>query len=186
MAPDRPEVLTSLPRSRPTRRSAKRGAANNGDAAATEAEPKTAAKAKPKPKAKAKPKSATAAKKKPATAAKAKPKAKPAAKPKPKPKAKAAAKPTTAAKPKAKAAPKRTAKRAALKDVSARRKPEPVSSASPGLDEFPKEPPSGPVDPPSGSELLQSAAKAAGEIAQAGITVGREALKSVTKRLPRP
>jgi hypothetical protein len=177
MAPDRPEVLTSLPRSRPTRRSAKRGAASEGETQATEAA---------KPKAKAPAKKAAPAKKKPATTAKAKaakPAAKSAAKPAAKRAAKPAAKPKTAAKPKAKAAPK---KRAALKEVSSSKKPEPVSTGAPGLDDFPKEPVSGPVDPPSGGELLQSAAKAAGEIAQAGITVGREALKSVAKRLPRP
>ena len=172
MAPDRPEVLTSLPRSRPTRRSAKRGGPSEGETQATEA---------PKPKA--------APKKKPAAAAKAK--AAPAkAKSKPKAKAKPAAKPKTATKPKAKAAPKKpratAAKRTALKEAPSRRKPAAVSQGAPGLDEFPSEPVSGPVDPPSGSELLESAAKAAGEIAQAGITVGREALRSITKRLPRP
>jgi membrane protein involved in colicin uptake len=179
MAPDRPEVLTSLPRSRPTRRSAKRGGPSEGEAQAAEA---------PKPKAAPKKKPAAAKAKAKAKAAPAK--AKPAAKPKPKAKAKPAAKPKTAAKPKAKAAPKKpratAAKRTPLKEAPSRRKPEAVSQGAPGLDEFPSDPVSGPVDPPSGGELLQSAAKAAGEIAQAGITVGREALKTITKRLPRP
>jgi hypothetical protein len=164
MAADRPEVLTSLPRSRPTRRSAKRGGPSEGEAAAAPAKPK-AAKAAAKPKAKAAPKKAA--------------KAKQPAKAKAKPKPRAAA----TSKSKSKPAP---ARRAALKEVPTEKKPQPVSSGAPGLDEFPKDPPSGPVDPPSGGELLQSAAKAAGEIAQAGITVGREALKSVARRLPRP
>ena len=178
MAADRPEVLTSLPRSRPTRRSAKRGASGDHE---TAAETTKAAPAKKKPAA-AKKASPAAAKKKPATAAKKK------AAPAPKKKAAAtAAKPkakTTArakAKPKAKARP-----RPALKEVPAPPKPEAVSSGAPGLEDFPKDPVSGPVDPPSGSELLESAVKAAGEIAQAGVTVGREALKSLTRRLPRP
>ena len=182
MAPDRPEVVTSLPRSRPTRRSAKRGGPSEGEKQAAEA-PKPKAAPKKKPAAAAKPKAKAApAKAKPAANAKAKPKAKAKAKP--------AAKPKTAAKPKAKAAPKKpratAAKRTPLKEAPSRRKPEPVSQGAPGLDEFPNEPVNGPVDPPSGGELLQSAAKAAGEIAQAGITVGREAIKTLTKRLPRP
>jgi outer membrane biosynthesis protein TonB len=171
MAADRPEVLTSLPRSRPTRRSAKRSGAGEGETATPAAKPtpvRVAAKPKPKPNAAKKP----AAKKAPA-----KPKRTPAAKQKPKPKA--------AARPRAKTAPRAKA-RPALTEVAPQQRPEPVSSGAPGLADFPKEPPSGPVDPPSGGELLQSAAKAAGEIAQAGITVGREALKSVARRLPRP
>jgi hypothetical protein len=171
MAADRPEVLTSLPRSRPTRRSAKRGASGDRE---TAAETTKAAPAKKKPAAAKK--AAPAAKKKPATAAKKK-----AAAPAPKKKAAAAAKPKAKAAPKAKAKP-----RAALKEVPAPQKPEAVSSGAPGLEDFPKDPVSGPVDPPSGSELLESAVKAAGEIAQAGVTVGREALKSLTRRLPRP
>jgi hypothetical protein len=164
MAADRPEVLTSLPRSRPTRRSAKRGASGDGEATAAK-KPARAKKAAPKKKPAAA-KKATPAKKKTTAAA-----AKPRAKAKPKAKAKAV--------PRAKARP-------ALKEVPPPPKPEAVSSGAPGLDEFPTEPPTGNVDPPSGSELLESAVKAAGEIAQAGVTVGREALKSLTRRLPRP
>jgi|SRR3954469_20465103 hypothetical protein len=169
MAADRPEVLTSLPRSRPTRRSAKRGSTNDGEAAAEKPRAKKAAAAK-KPAAKPKAAAPKAKAKAPAKATvKTKAKAKPAAKAKPKPKAKAA-----------------PARRAALKEVPGGKKPQPVSAGAPDLDDFPKDPPSGPVDPPSGGELLESAVKAAGEIAQAGVTVGREALKSITRRLPRP
>jgi hypothetical protein len=175
MAADRPEVLTSLPRSRPTRRSAKRGASGDGE---TAAETKKAAPVK---------KATPAAKKKAAPSAKKK-----AAAPAPKKKTTtttaAAAKPkakTTAARAKPKPKP-RAKPRPALKEVPPPQKPEAVSSGAPGLEDFPKEPVSGPVDPPSGSELLESAVKAAGEIAQAGVTVGREALKSLTRRLPRP
>jgi|1185.fasta_scaffold215845_2 hypothetical protein len=165
MAADRPEVLTSLPRSRPTRRSAKRGSTNDGEAAAEKPKAKKAAAAK-KPAAKPK---AAAPKTKTKAKAKAPAKAKPAAKARPKPKAKPA-----------------PARRAALKEVPGGKKPQPVSAGAPDLEDFPKDPPSGPVDPPSGGELLESAVKAAGEIAQAGVTVGREALKSITRRLPRP
>jgi membrane protein involved in colicin uptake len=165
MAADRPEVLTSLPRSRPTRRSAKRGSTNDGEAAAEKPKAKKAAAAK-KPAAKPK---AAAPKTKTKAKAKAPAKAKPAAKARPKPKAKPA-----------------PARRAALKEVPGGEKPQPVSAGAPDLEDFPKGPPSGPVDPPSGGELLESAVKAAGEIAQAGVTVGREALKSITRRLPRP
>jgi hypothetical protein len=44
----------------------------------------------------------------------------------------------------------------------------------------------GPIAPPSSGEILQSAAQAAGDLARVGVVVGREALKSVLKRLPRP
>jgi histone H1/5 len=170
MPADRPEVLTSLPRSRPTRRSAKRGGTQEGNGAAPAAP-------KPKPKAAAAPKAKTApkrAKAKPA-AASAKPKA--AARPK----RAAAAKPRSAtpAKPKASAAKPKPA-------AVPPQRPEPIAPGAPDLTAFPTEPPRGPVDPPSGGEILQSAAKAAGELAQAGITVGREALKQVVRRLPRP
>ncbi len=172
MPADRQEVLKSLPRSRPVRRSAKRGGAAEGDGGARETDQR-AAKAAARPKAK------------PA----AKPKAAARAKPKTKTKAagggtkrKAAAKPSAASK----AARPAAKPRAATRPKAAPGRPEPVSTASPDLADFPTEPPSGPVDPPSRQELLESAAKAAGEIAQAGLTVYREALKSVVRRLPRP
>jgi hypothetical protein len=135
---DRSEVLTSLPRSRPQRRSTKRAGAAEpapADAQTTARKPRAAA----KPRATAKPKAAP------------KPRAK--AKPKPKPKA------ATAAKARPQAAP-----------------PPPPTS----------EPVSAPVEPPSRGDIVQSAVQAVGEIAQVGVTVGREAVKSVIRRLPKP
>lgn len=50
------------------------------------------------------------------------------------------------------------------------------------------EPDSGrrPVEPPSGGEILQSAAQAATDLAAIGLAVGREAAKAVLRRLPKP
>lgn len=119
------DVLTSLPRSRPTRRSAKR----DGGTSAGAAKKRPAAKSAPRPKAKA------------------------AA-------GKAGAKPRPRAVPKAKA------------------KVPPAGYATPA----PKagEGGSGPA------EVVGTAVQAAGELAQIGITVSRQALKSALGRLPRP
>ena len=115
-----PDVLTSLPRTRPQRRSAKRDA----------------------------PKKATAAAK-PAAAAK-----------RPAPK-RAAAKPK-ATKPKA--APKAKAQAAA--------KIPPAGYATPPKDEG---------GTPSGVELVGTAIQAAGELAQIGAAIGKQALKSALR-----
>ena len=109
---DRSEVLTSLPRSRPQRRSAKRG--GGGDPSA-DGEPRASA---------------------PAAA-------------------------STPAKPRA-----------------AKPRPRPAGAAIRG-----DEPTARPVEPPSGGDVLQSAVRAAGELAQVGATISREALKSVLSRL---
>jgi hypothetical protein len=39
---------------------------------------------------------------------------------------------------------------------------------------------------PSGVQLAATAVRAAGEVAQLGVTLGSELLKGVVKRLPRP
>jgi hypothetical protein len=97
---------------------------------------------------------------------KAKPAAKRAAKPKPKaaakPRPKAAAKPGPAAKPKPAARPKAAAPPAPPAPQAARR----------------------PIEPPTGSEILESAVQAAKDIAQVGLVVGHEALKAVRSKLP--
>jgi len=171
---DRTEVLTSLPRSRPQRRSARR---ENGDSGTEPAAAKATRTAAKKPRAAAKPR-ASAAKTSAATSGASKPAKggaartrvaapKAAAKPKPKPKATAAAKTT-------KANPKATAPR-----TSATPRPEAVKGP-------PREDRSRPVEPPSGADVLQSVVQAAGEITQVGVTIWREAAKSVIKRLPRP
>jgi hypothetical protein len=139
---DRKQVLTSLPRSRPQRRSTKRaGAAQQppaGDGPAA---------SPPAPKPRAKPR---AARPKPAT----------------EPRAAKAAK--TAAQ--APGAPKRTA-RPRPAATTAKRTPEPEAR---------------PVEPPTSADIVQSAVRAANELAQVGVTIGREAIKGVLSRLPRP
>jgi len=136
--PDR-EVLASLPRSRPVRRSAKRA-----DRPATGA----AARASAKPVAPRKPRAAKAA---PKTAA-------------PKP---AASKP-------AKPAPKAERQR-----VPPQRKVPAAGYAAP--DARGGEPSASP-----GAELISTTIQAAAELAQIGLTVGRQTLKSMLDRLPKP
>jgi hypothetical protein len=146
---DEREVLTSLPRTRPQRRSAKR------DAAQAKAAARPAAK-------KAAPVAPRKARAKPPTAAKA------AAAPKAAPKARAAAK----AKPKA---PTSLGPRRADKKPPARRVP--AAGYAPRRGDAP------PV--PQGAELLGTAVQAAGELAQIGLAVGGQALKSALGRLGR-
>jgi len=139
------EVLTSLPRTRPVRRSAKRGDrddASNGTASATArrasaARPKTATKA-------------TNAKARPAGTAAAKPK--PARRPKPK----AAEQPRTAP----------------------RRKVPPAGYAAPSS--------RGDDGGAGTADLLSTTIQAAAELAQIGLTVGRQTLQSMIDRLPKP
>jgi hypothetical protein len=135
--PDR-EVLTSLPRSRPTRRSAKRGP--RGDVRKPGA--KTPA---------AKAAADVSAVTKRAATTKAKPKAKPKSAPK------RAAQPRTA--PERKVPPAGYAA--------------PASRADDGAA-------SGPAD------LLSTTIQAAAELAQIGLTVGRQTLRSMLERLPKP
>ena len=124
----KPDVLSSLPRTRPQRRSAKRDAPVKAKAAPRKASNGTKAAAKPR-----------------ATSA-AKPRAKAAAKPRA-----AAAKGTAKIPPAGFAPPRDTGER--------------------------------PV--PSGAELVGTAIQAAGELAQIGIAVGGQALKSALGRLGR-
>jgi hypothetical protein len=153
---DRPdsdrEVLTSLPRTRPVRRSAKR----------TE-RPRTAATA-------TKPGSKPAA----TTSADAPKARKPAAKPR------AAAQPKTTA---------RAADRRRSTDGAGTRSERPRPAARQTV------PPAGYASPPSGggdgqrspsADLLGTTVQAAGELAQIGFAVGRQALQSMLDRLPKP
>jgi hypothetical protein len=146
---DRNEVLTSLPRSRPQRRSSKRAGTPAGEGAAVPTEPRVAKVA------------ATAARE--------------SAGVKPKPKAKAAPKPKAAAKAKPKAAAPRP-------KATATPRPRPKPAPAPPREE----PAARRVEPPTGADVLQSAVRAAGEIAQVGVTIGRETVKGVLRRLPRP
>jgi hypothetical protein len=157
MSPADRDVLTSLPRTRPTRRSAKRGG--------TAAEPAEAApKAAPSKAAPAKAKAAPAKTKADAAPARAKaaPRPKAAA---PKPKAAAPPKPKAARKPRAQARP-------------ATPPPPPAGWAAPRVERRDGR--------PGGGELIGTAVQAVGELAQIGITFGGQALKQALSRLPRP
>ena len=122
MAPEdqTPEVLTSLPKTRPQRRSAKREAARANGAAKKPAVRKT----------------------------------------------------TAAARPKAKAAPKAKPKAAAGPKAAPRPKLPPAGFASPQGDT---------PSAPSATELVGTAIQAAGELAQIGAAVGKQALKSALR-----
>jgi hypothetical protein len=95
----------------------------------------------------------------------ARPKAKTTPKPKPKPAAKPKAA-TTAATPRASG-------------------PRPVRSGASGLDAVPVDERPGKA-PPSGAELVSTVVKAAGEVAQIGITVSGQIIKRAVDRLPKP
>jgi hypothetical protein len=138
------EVLTSLPRSRPVRRSTKRAARPDG---------------------------ANVAKATPTATSKA---ARPAAKPRAKAAPKTAAGATT--KPAAKATPKPRPKAAAGGPATARRKVPPAGYASPAEDDRVA----------ASADLIGTAVQAAGELAQIGFAVGRQALQSMFERLPKP
>lgn len=79
--------------------------------------------------------------------------------------------------PRAKPSPKR---RAAAK-------PRPVRPAAPPLRaRRTAEPPPQPLGAPKGTELVTTTIRAAGELAQIGLTVGGRVLKRAVDRLPRP
>lgn len=88
----------------------------------------------------------------------------------------AAAKPRTAAKPK----PKTAAKAAPKPRAKAAPKPKAVTPAPPPPAEAVRKP----IEPPTGSEILHTAVQAAGDIAQVGLVIGREALKAARSKLP--
>jgi hypothetical protein len=154
------EVLTSLPRSRPVRRSAKRsaspGARATGQAGAATAAKPGAAKT-----------GARAAKRKPAAA-----RARPAAK----------APPTRAASGATKTATKTATEARTSAEpphVAPKRKVPPAGYAVP----------SSRADHPAASgaaELIGTTLQAAAELAQIGLTVGRQTLQSMVDRLPKP
>ena len=153
------EVLTSLPRSRPVRRSAKRAARPDAsDGAGSKPAPAAGkAGAAPRPRTKPAPKAA------------ATPRAKTAAAPRAK----------TAATPRAKTAATPRAKAAAGDSAPPRRKIPPAGYAAPTSNAA--------EDPISASaDLVGTAIQAAGELAQIGFAVGRQALQSMMDRLPKP
>lgn len=154
------EVLTSLPRTRPVRRSAKRGErADTKSATATATTTRRAAPAKPRA---AKPSAAKAG------AAKAGAKT-PAAKPRPK----ATADGSDATRP------RRTSTTGERSSDVPKRKVPPAGYASP----------SSRAEDPSASgaaDLIGTTLQAAVELAQIGLTVGRQTLQSMFDRLPKP
>jgi hypothetical protein len=151
------EVLTSLPRSRPVRRSDKRAARPDPAAAAA-------------PKAKARASSAGASTSRNGSAAST-----------------ATAKPAAAAQPKAATKPRAAARATRARPATGAGRPAgrpprkipPAGYASPGSHAE--------DDRTSGSaELVGNAVQAAGELAQIGFAVGRQALQSMIDRLPKP
>ena len=166
---DEREVLTSLPRSRPTRRSSKRGE-RAADASADEAPEDPSARAKPATSS-ARPKpAASSARAKPGSSARAKPassaRAKPApasdrAKRQPRP-------PTHDEQPAATERPRRPPER----KVPAAGYAAPASGDTEGS--------------PSATEILSTAIQAGAELAQIGFSVGRQVLRSALERLPKP
>lgn len=142
-------MLTSLPRTRPVRRSAKRG--DRADVKTGTASPQSRHAAATKPKAAkstAKAKATTTAR---ATTAKAKPAT------------------STAAKPKAAAPP----------SAAPRRKVPPAGYAAPTS--------RGDEGGGAGTaDMLSTTIQAAAELAQIGLTVGRQTLRSMIDRLPKP
>ena len=184
---DEREVLTSLPRSRPTRRSSKRGepapavSAEQAPRKASDGAAQTAGEAPAKPQ----------ASKAPAPAAPS-PRAKRAtASPRPKRAASSARpKPATAS-----ARPKRQPRQPASAEPAGDQQPAPTESTS-GRRTPPerKVPPAGYAPPaggdregPSGpTEVLTTAIQAATELAQIGFSVGRQVLQAAIERLPKP
>ena len=112
----------------------------------------------------------------------------------PRPRAKAkVAKPavTKAAKPARAKAAKPTPGKAAVPAANAptrqpRPRPQRPATTSPTASPRIAEPPRHRPGPPTGTDLLGTAVQAAGEIAQAGVTIGRLILKRAVSRLPRP
>ncbi len=93
-------------------------------------------------------------------------------------------KPKSAARPTARPAPKTRPKATAKKPGTTR----PKAATQAATPQPPAEPTPtsarGPIEPPSGSEILQTAVQAAGDIAHVGLLIGREALKAARSRLP--
>ena len=85
-------------------------------------------------------------------------------------------------KPKAKPRPKAKAK------PRAKAKPAAVSPGSPPLRvrRATDDPPPKPLAGPTGTELVTTTIRAAGELAQIGFTLGGQALKRAVDRIPRP
>jgi hypothetical protein len=180
------EVLTSLPRSRPVRRSAKRGAqpaaANSAKKGRASSKPVAAQKPATTPRGKAgagKPRPAAdgaKARAKPATTTSAAHKRAAAGD-----RASAARPRTAGTRPRPQTAPRREREREPEREperVAPARKVPPAGYAAPAT--------RGERDSSDAAKLLSTAVQAANELAQIGLTVGRQALQSMLDRLPKP
>jgi hypothetical protein len=66
-------------------------------------------------------------------------------------------------------------------------KPRPIRPAAPPLrPRRAAKPPPKPLGPPKGTELITTTIRAAGELAQIGLTVGGQVLRRAVDRIPRP
>ena len=92
-----------------------------------------------------------------------------------------------ATKPSRRAAPSASAD--SPQTSSSRPPPDPPPSARPGppppAQGFEANPTTGPVDPPTSTELLASVAQGATELVELGLAVGRRLARSLIDRLPR-
>jgi hypothetical protein len=92
--------------------------------------------------------------------------------------------PKTSTAPKVSAAPKAVPKAAAAPKPP---RPRPVREGAPGIGTAgSRDQPSPESGRPSGTELATTAVRAAGEVAQLGITIGGHVLKRVVDRIPKP
>ena len=103
-----------------------------------------------------------------------------------------ASRPERIGRPRGKAAPKRAAGAAAkprAKPIpAAAHGPEAVTPGCPPLRHarVTEPPPARPIGPPTGTELVTTTIRAAGELAQMGFVVGGQVLKRTIDRIPRP
>jgi len=198
---DEREVLTSLPRSRPTRRSSKRGertatvsedgSADQAPENASDGPAATAGEAPAKPQASKAPAAKPGASDAPAKRRASKAPAPAAASPRPKRAASSARpKPATAS-----ARPKRQPRQPAPAEPAGDQQPPPAeTTARRRTPPERKVPPAGYAAPaggdhegPSGpTEVLSSAIQAVTELAQIGFSVGRQVLQAAIERLPKP
>jgi hypothetical protein len=88
------------------------------------------------------------------------------------------------ARPDAKSTPR--SKPAATPAAGARPASKPAAGAKPAAKPPFRAESQGPVDPPSGAEILEAAMQGAGELAHIGLTLSGQLLRSAIKRLPRP
>jgi hypothetical protein len=185
---DEKGVLAALPSTRPERIGGRRAAAASQPAPNATAAP-TASKAAAKPATKRSTAAKASTRKRPAAAKKtSSPRATAARR-------KAAAprtfEPTQAAEAAAGSADERAAGAVPLSETPREERsyprPRPVSEGAPGIGTAGyRDQPSDESGRPSGVELATTAVKAAGEVAQLGLTIGGHVLKRVVDRIPKP